>query len=518
MSPVDGGGVVAVQMTGIGRRFGSTVALDGAELILRRGEIHAVLGANGAGKTTLMRVLAGLDRPDSGLVEIGGDVVHTFDPGHARAMGVALVQQHFTLVPTLTASANLELARPEGRLRTRRGRAHQRLNELVERYGLPVRDGVPASAMSVGEQQRLELLRALDADAEVLVLDEPTAVLTDAEADQLLAVCRRLAEDGRAVAIITHRLGEVIAGCDRVTVLRDGSVVFADDAVADHDRAGLATAMIGSEATGRFERRLRNDGVAAASTEVMTGTAMSLEVDALSSGRLRGVSLRVADGEVVGIAGIDGNGQAELEAVLAGRVAPDSGCVIVGGNHIVGGDPQARRDAGVAYIPSDRYRHGLVRPMSLSDNLELGRLPPVRAPRRRRHSGAERSLNDWSVRSAGPGASAASLSGGNAQKLVLARELSGTPPVVVACYPTRGLDPGAAGTVAERLVSRAERGAAVLWIGAELDELFAVSDRIIVLAGGRITGEFTAPFDRREIGYAMTDHHRTHDGRFVIAP
>jgi ABC-type uncharacterized transport system ATPase subunit len=245
---------------------------------------------------------------------------------------------------------------------------------------------------------------------------------------------------------------------------------------------------------------------------------MSLEVDALSSGRLRGISLRVADGEVVGIAGIDGNGQAELEAVLAGRVAPDSGRVIVGGNDIVGGDPQARRDAGVAYIPSDRYRHGLVRPMSLSDNLELGRLPRVRAPRRRRHSDAERSLNDWSVRSAGPGASAASLSGGNAQKLVLARELSGTPPVVVACYPTRGLDPGAAGTVAERLVSRAERGAAVLWIGAELDELFAVSDRIIVLAGGRITGEFTAPFDRREIGYAMTDHHRTHDGRLVIAP
>ncbi|MFT7502773.1 MAG: ABC-type uncharacterized transport system ATPase subunit [Gammaproteobacteria bacterium] len=502
------GGDVAVRMTGIGRRFGSTVALDAADLVLRRGEIHAVLGANGAGKTTLMRVLAGLDRPDSGSVVIGGNVVHTFDPGHARAMGVALVQQHFTLVPTLTASANLELARPKGRLRTRRGHAQQHLTELVERYGLPVRDGVPASAMSVGEQQRLELLRALDADAKVLVLDEPTAVLTDAEADQLLGVCRQLAEDGRAVAIITHRLGEVIAGCDRVTVLRNGSVVLADHGVADHDRAGLATEMIGSEATGRFEQRLRTERAGPAATDMATDMATriasALEVDALSSGYLRDISVRVAKGEVVGIAGIDGNGQAELEAVLAGRVAPDAGSVAVGGNPIVGGDPQARRDAGVAYIPSDRYRHGLVRPMSLSDNLELGRLPRVRASRRHRHIVAERSLDDWSVRSAGPSATAASLSGGNAQKLVLARELSGSPLVVVACYPTRGLDPSAASTVAERLVSRAERGAAVLWIGAELDELFAVSDRIIVLAGGRITGEFTAPFDRREIGYAMT--------------
>lgn len=494
---------VAVRMSGISRRFGTTVALDGVDLTLRRGEIHAVLGANGAGKTTLMRVLAGLDRPDTGSVTIGPEQVHTFDPGKARALGVALVQQHFTLVPTLTASANLELARPEGRLRPRRGASRQRLADLAERYGLPVRDDVPASAMSVGEQQRLELLRALDADAEVLVLDEPTAVLTDAEADQLLAVCRRLTDEGRAVAIITHRLGEVIAGCDRVTVLRDGAVVMADDDVADHDRAGLATAMIGSDASGRFEDRLRPE---AGEVGVANGdVALALEVDALSSGQLLDVSLRVAHGEILGIAGIDGNGQAELEAVLAGSNAPDSGSVSVHGQPVEGGDPQARRDAGVAYVPSDRYRHGLVRPMSLSDNLELGRVPRVRPPRRRRHADAAHSLDDWSVRAAGPGASAASLSGGNAQKMVLARELSGEPPVIVACYPTRGLDPGAASTVAERLVSRAQGGAAVLWIGAELDELFAVSDRIVVLAGGRITGEFTAPFDRQRIGYAMTD-------------
>ena len=501
---------VAVRMTGIGRRFGTTIALDDVDLTLRRGEIHAVLGANGAGKTTLMRILAGLDRPDSGVVTIGTRQVHTFEPGLARSMGVALVQQHFTLVPTFTAAANLELARPEGRVRPRRADSRRRLAGLVERYGLTVRDGVPASAMSVGEQQRLELLRALDADADVLVLDEPTAVLTDAEADQLLGVCRRLTDEGRAVVIITHRLREVTAGCDRVTVLRDGSVVLADGAVSDHDRAALATAMIGSDASGRFDARLRSgiDGGNPTGDPAETpndDAEIALRVDALTSGRLRNVTLQVARGEVLGIAGIDGNGQAELEAVLAGRVAPDAGTVLVDQRAVAGGDPQERRDAGVAYVPSDRYRHGLIRPMSLSDNLELGRLPRVRAARRHRHAVARQSLDDWSVRSAGPGARAASLSGGNAQKVVLARELSGAPPVVVACYPTRGLDPGAAGTVAERLVARAEEGAAVLWIGAELEELFAVSDRIVVLAGGRFTGEFTAPFDRQKIGRAMTD-------------
>lgn len=516
--PADGNGRVAVQMTRIERRFGTTVALAGVDLTLRRGEIHAVLGANGAGKTTLMRVLAGLDRPDAGTVDVFGRRITEFDPGMARRMGIALVQQHFTLVPTLSASENLLLARPESRLRPGRARIGQRLASLVERSGLPVRDGVPASSLSVGEQQRLELLRALDADADVLVLDEPTAVLTDAEADQLLAVCRRLADGGRAVAIITHRLGEVIAGCDRVTVLRDGQVVLADAAVTDHDRAGLATAMIGTESTGRFTQRTRPivspvEPETAAPITMAPNTAApntmaefpTLRVEHVSWGNLHDVSFVVDRGEVLGIAGIDGNGQAELEAVLAGRVAHDTGSVTVDGVAVVGGDPQARRAAGVAYVPSDRYRHALVRPMTLSDNLELGRVPRVRPGRRQRFADAEGPLADWSVRSAGPGATASTLSGGNAQKVVLARELDGSPTVVLACYPTRGLDPGAAGTVAERLVSRAESGAAVLWIGAELDELFAVSDRILVFAGGRITGEFTGPFDRGRIGLAMTD-------------
>lgn len=497
---------VAVRMAGIRRRFGSTVALDGVDLTVRRGEIHAVLGANGAGKTTLMRILAGLDRPDAGTVEVDGGRIEAFDPAHARSLGIALVQQHFTLVPTLTASANLVLARPEGRLRPSPRRARRRLTALVERFGLDVPDGVPASRLSVGEQQRLEVLRALDADAQVLVLDEPTAVLTDAEADTLLAVCRSLAEEGRAVVVITHRLREVVAGCDRVTVLRDGRVVVDGDDVAAHDRSALATAMIGTASTGGFsERRPGDAGAPRAADHGDVGDGhRGLSVRRLHLGALHDVCLEVHPGEVVAVAGIDGNGQAELEAAVAGLRSPDSGAVVVGGEPVAVGDPRARRRAGIAYVPSDRYRHGLVRPMSLADNLEIGRSGRIRERRARRHAFAARRLADWSVRAAGPDATAASLSGGNAQKLVLARELDGDPSVVVACYPTRGLDPGAAAAVAARLVETAAGGSAVLWIGAELDELFAVAERIVVLADGRVTGEFTFPFDREAIGLAMT--------------
>lgn len=495
-------GDAVVEMTGIHRRFGPTVALGGVDLTLRTGEIHAVLGANGAGKTTLMRILAGLDRPDDGEVAIAGRTVEVFDPGVARAAGIALVQQHFTLVPTLNASSNLLLARPDGVLRPSGRKLRRRLDDLVERFGLQVRDDVPVASLSVGEQQRLELLRALDADAEVLVLDEPTAVLTDAEAEQLLDVCRRLADEGRAIAMITHRLGEVFAGCDRVTVLRSGEPVIVDAAVGGLTRGDVATAMVGSESTGVLAAR---EHVDLDTGSVPDAQPVRLHVDGVVSGRLAGVSFDVHAGEIVGVAGVDGNGQADLEAALSGRVRPESGRVEIDGSPLVALDPRARRAEGVAYIPSDRYRHALVRQMEVSDNLELGRVPVVRRPRSAREATAAERMTDWDVRAAGPAARAASLSGGNAQKLVLARELDGRPGVVLACYPTRGLDPNAAATVAERLLLRAAEGAAVLWIGAELDELFAVSDRILVLAAGHVSGAFDPPFDRAAIGLAMTD-------------
>ena len=470
------------------------MALGGVDLTLRHGEIHAVLGSNGAGKSTLMKIMVGLDRPDAGGVTILGEAVDRFEPRAIRSRGVALVQQHFTLVPTLTGGENLVLARPEGRLRPDRRACRDRLASLVERYGLEVRGDVVAGAMSVGEQQRLELLRALDADARVLLLDEPTAVLTDAEADQLLAVCRRLAEDGRAVAFITHRLAEVFSGCDRVSVLREGSAVISDAPIADHSRADLASAMVGSESSGTYSRR--------ASRSDEAGAAL-LQLRGVRAGRLHNIDLDVRAGEIVGIAGVDGNGQADLEAVLSGRTAPETGSVHIGGATMVVADPRSRRSLGLAYVPSDRYRWGLMRPMDLADNLELGRVPRVRGRRAHRREAARPALQAWDVRSSGPAARAATLSGGNAQKLVLARELHDEPSVVLACYPTRGLDPNAADAVAGRLVDRAALGAAVLWIGAELDELFAVSDRMFVLSDGELIGPFTSPFDRGVIGLAM---------------
>lgn len=485
----------AVRVSGASKRFGRVVALDAVDLVLRCGEIHALLGENGAGKTTLVKILAGLETADRGRLWIDGEEVTGLDARSARRRGLALVQQHFTLVPTLTASENLVLARRESAVLPSARVARARLTELVDRFGLEVRDGVPVAALSVGEQQRLEILRALDADAGVLLLDEPTAVLTGAEATGLLRVCRRLADEGRSVVIITHRLSEVIDGCDRVTVLRDGSVVLADAAVAAHTAAGLADAMVGREMGVALHREPRaGDG---------GPPPVRLRVEGVSCGVLRDVSFEVAAGEVLGVAGVDGNGQPELEAVLAAVAVPETGSVTLDGEELPHGRPRDRIGRRVAYIPSDRYATALVRPMNLADNVELGRGRRWRPRRRSRQQAIGDRLARWDVRSAGAAAPVRSLSGGNAQKLVLARELDATPDLVITCHPTRGLDPGAARTVAERVLDAADEGAAVVWMGAELEEVLAVSHRVIVLSRGRITGTFERPFDRSAIGLAM---------------
>jgi simple sugar transport system ATP-binding protein len=318
--------VAAIRACGISRRFGGTLALDGVEVEIRRGEIHALLGENGAGKTTLVRILAGLDRPDGGTVEVQGTVIDRFEPRHLRSLGVALVQQHFTLVPTLTAGENLVLARPEGRWLPGTHAGRDRVEQLVSRYGLAVPADAPVSALSVGQQQRLEVLRALDADAGVLLLDEPTAVLTEQEAAGLLATCRQLASEGRAIVVITHRLAEVVAGCDRVTVLRAGRVVLAGGTVSEQTRAGLASLMVGSEVSGTFVRRRtasETPDVRASVDDRASADPVEprLVARGLTQGLLRDVHLEVHPGEIVGLAGVDGNGQADLESVLSGRNA-----------------------------------------------------------------------------------------------------------------------------------------------------------------------------------------------------
>jgi general nucleoside transport system ATP-binding protein len=501
----------AASLRGIRRRFGAGApALDGVDLELRAGEVHALLGENGAGKTTLMRILAGLNRPDEGTVEVAGRPVDEFSPRALRERGVAMVQQHFTLVPTLTAGENLALARPSGRLRPGARQARRRVEELAERYGLPVRADVPVDRLSVGEEQRLEILRALDADARLLILDEPTAVLVDSEAETLLGVCRALAADGRAVVIITHRLAEVFAGCDRVTVLRRGAVVCSGEPVSAHDRASLAELMVGAApatpadpADASRPAGIPPGSPAGSARRDTRGGEVRLHLDGAARGRLQPLDLQVRAGEVLGVAGVDGNGQAELEELLAGIAAPDRGSVTVDGEPVPVAAPRERVARGVAYIPADRYRRALAGPLSLADNLELGRGDRGRPPRAKREERVEPVLAAWDVRGSGPGAPAGRLSGGNAQKLVLARELAAQPRVVVAAQPTRGLDPEAARMITQRILAAAAGGAAVVWFGAELDELFAVADRLVVLAGGRATEAFTPPFDRGAVGLAM---------------
>jgi general nucleoside transport system ATP-binding protein len=480
----------ALAMRGIAKRFGSVQALRGADFMLAPGELHALLGENGAGKTTLMHVAFGLVRPDAGDIAVAGVAQAIASPRVARRLGIGMVHQHFTSIPALSVAENVALAAgwPVAPVPLR-----ARVRELGERYGLPLDPDERASGLSVGLKQRLEILKALASDARILLLDEPTAVLAPGEADELLRVVRGFTRAGGSAVLITHKLDEALAAADRVTVLRQGSVVFTG-AVAGQTPASLARAMIGDiESPNALPARLPADAAVDAPVLVRLD---DLEVPRESGYGLavRRATLSIRSGEIVGVAAVEGNGQRELLRAVAGRLQPLRG---------------RREVAGpVAFIPEDRTTEGLIPSLSLTENIVLGSRhddPWVRRGRvdwRVARGRTAALLQEYGVTAPGPEVPAGSLSGGNQQKLVLGRELSREPRVVVAENPTRGLDLRTTEAIHARLRDAAANGAAVLVYSSDLDEVLALAGRLLVATRGSIS-EVPAGTSRAEIGELM---------------
>ncbi len=474
----------AVALRDVYRRFGSSVALAGATLELERGEVHALLGENGAGKTTLVRVLYGMLQPDAGAIELDGERVRVRSPRHALALGIGLVHQHFMGVPALSVAENLALGEP-GAPWLGRDALRRRAREMLARHGLELDPDATAGELPVAQQQRIEIVRALERGARVLVLDEPSAVLAPPEVEALLEMLARLRDAGHTVVLISHKLEEIARVADRVTVLRAGR------SVASRPVAGVTAAELGAWMVGDALPPPGEPPGAA-------GEAVALELRGLRAPGLAGVDLRLRAGEIVAIAGIDGNGQGPLERVLAGVELPESGEIEIG-------------RPPLALVPGDRQRVGLVLDLSPGENLVLAEASGQRGGTAFRHGllrpDALRAAVDEATRRVGvrgAGApSARALSGGNQQKLCIARALRAEPGVLVAVNPTRGLDVTATAAVREELRAQARAGTAVLLISTELDEVLELGDRVCVLFRGRLLPVEAGRRSRARIGELM---------------
>jgi simple sugar transport system ATP-binding protein len=494
----------ALELRHITKRFGTIVANRAVDFDVRRGEIHALLGENGAGKSTLMNVLYGLHQPDEGEIRLNGEPVTIDSPRRAIRLGVGMVHQHFMLVPVMTVAENLVLgAEPHKGVLLDYRAASARVKELSERFGLAVDPDARVEDLGVGAQQRVEILRALFRGAQVLVLDEPTAVLTAQEAQDLFRVLRALKAEGTAIVFISHKLNEVLDVADRITVLRRGERIDTVPAAGATERS-LARLMVGRDVLLRVDKEDTEPG------------APLLEVRDLSARddrglpAVRGVSFTVRAGEIVGIAGVDANGQSELIETIMGLRRPDSGQVIVAGRDVTHAGPRDTLAAGVSHIAEDRHRRGLVLEFDLAENLCLreyrspamsrrGWLSPKRMAAR-----ARRLLKEFDVRGGDSDTRAGSLSGGNQQKVVIARELGAQPRVLIAAQPTRGLDVGAIEFVHRRLVEERDQGCAVLLVSLELEEIRSLSDRVLVIYEGEIVAELPPSASEEDFGVYMT--------------
>ena len=480
-------------MRGIDKRFGSVQANRGVSLEIARGSIHGIVGENGAGKSTLMSILYGFYRADAGAIEVGGRPAAIASPRDAIAAGIGMVHQHFMLVEPLTVVENVLLG-VEGGARLTPGlrRARAALIRLAQEYGLEVDLDAAVGDLPVGIQQRVEILKALYRGAETLILDEPTGVLTPQEADELFRILAALQRQGRTMILITHKLREIMAVTDRVTVMRRGEVV-ANVRTAETSQERLAELMVGRKVLFRVEKRPAEPG------GVMLRADRLSYTDPAGVRRVRDVSLAVRAGEIVGIAGVAGNGQSELLALLAGIAQPDAGTVQVRGRVVrderAAADARRMRHAGLGHVPEDRQRMGLVAGFAACESAILGYHRDrayngaLLMHRRRVVAASRRQMAEFDVRPADPLLRSDAFSGGNQQKIIVSRELDRDPDVLLIGQPTRGLDIGAIEFIHRRLILLRDRGMAILLVSVELDEIMALSDRILVMFEGAIAGE-----------------------------